>query len=254
MNIVVCSKPVYDTSLIRVDQKSGTLITRGVPYKLNDYDIYALELIAQTIKKTYNTHVTAVGIGNRQGLDALREAIARGADEAIYVEADADYDPLSYAKMFADVIKSVKYDMIVCGSMSEDFMWSSFLMYLSKILNIPSVTNIVEIISISSDKVVVKRKTDVYIETYELKLPAILGVTSGAVTPRAVTQVQILRVPRDKVKIVKPQGTGTNGYLERKAIKPVSTRQRKGIFVDADKEPEKAAELLIGVLKENMLL
>ena len=84
VNIVVCIKQVPDTTEVRIDPKTNTLIREGVPSIINPDDKAGLEA-AIRIKEENGAHVTAISMGPPQADLALREALAMGADEAILI-------------------------------------------------------------------------------------------------------------------------------------------------------------------------
>ena len=82
MNIIVCIKQVPDSTQVKVDPKTGTLIRAGVPSILNPYDHYALEK-ALAIKAKTGAKVTVLSMGPNQAVAVLRLALALGADEGV---------------------------------------------------------------------------------------------------------------------------------------------------------------------------
>ncbi|MBF1010270.1 MAG: electron transfer flavoprotein subunit beta, partial [Lachnoanaerobaculum sp.] len=85
MRIIVCAKQVPDTTEVRIDPKTNTLIRDGVPSILNPDDANALEA-ALTIKdKLPDTIVSVISMGPPQAENMLRECLAMGADEAYLI-------------------------------------------------------------------------------------------------------------------------------------------------------------------------
>ena len=84
MNIVVCLKQVPDTTVVKIDQKTGTLIREGVPSIINPEDKHALEA-ALCLKESHGGKITVISMGPLQAKDALREALCMGADDAILI-------------------------------------------------------------------------------------------------------------------------------------------------------------------------
>ena len=80
MNIIVCIKQVPDSTQVKVDPKTGTLIRAGVPSILNPYDHFALEK-ALEIKAKTGAKVTVLSMGPDQAMAVLRLALALGADD-----------------------------------------------------------------------------------------------------------------------------------------------------------------------------
>ncbi|MCX7794340.1 MAG: electron transfer flavoprotein subunit beta, partial [Thermodesulfovibrionales bacterium] len=82
MKIIVCIKQVPDSSEVRINPETGTLIRDGVPSIINPYDLHAIEAGLQ-IKEKMGGRVTVITMGPPQAEEALRDAIAMGADEAV---------------------------------------------------------------------------------------------------------------------------------------------------------------------------
>ena len=84
MKIVVCVKQVPDTTEVKLDPVTNTLIRDGVPSIINPDDKAGIEA-ALRLKEQVGGTVTIVSMGPPQADVALREALAMGADEAILV-------------------------------------------------------------------------------------------------------------------------------------------------------------------------
>ncbi len=85
MRIIVCVKQVPDTTEVKIDPKTGTLIREGVPSILNPDDANALEEALKMKDKDENVTVSVVSMGPPQADVMLRECLAMGADEAYLV-------------------------------------------------------------------------------------------------------------------------------------------------------------------------
>ena len=102
MKIVVCLKQVPDTTAVKIDRKTGTLIRDGVPSIINPEDKHALEE-ALNLKDNHEAEVTVISMGPPQAKEALREALCMGADKAILItdRAFAGADTLATSKALA---------------------------------------------------------------------------------------------------------------------------------------------------------
>ena len=83
MKIIVCVKQVPDTTEIRINPETGTLIRDGVPSILNPDDANALEEALKVKDTVPGTKVVAITMGPPQAKEMLQECIAMGADEGI---------------------------------------------------------------------------------------------------------------------------------------------------------------------------
>ena len=121
MNIVVCLKQVPDTTVVKIDQKTGTLIRDGVPSIINPEDKHALEA-ALCLKEKHGGKVTVISMGPPQAKDALREALCMGADDTILItdRAFGGADTLATSRTIASAIRNLDYDIIFGGRQAID--------------------------------------------------------------------------------------------------------------------------------------
>ena len=121
MKIIVCIKQVPDTTEIKIDPKTGTLIRDGVPSIMNPDDKGGLEVALQ-LKDKYNAEVTVITMGPGQADAILREAFAMGVDKAILLtdRAFAGADTLATSRALAGALKEMEYDVIITGRQAID--------------------------------------------------------------------------------------------------------------------------------------
>lgn len=189
MEIIVCIKQVPNTNEVRFDPKTGTLIRDGIASIINPDDRTALEE-ALRIKEMAGGTVTALSMGPPQAEYALREALAMGADEAILLSdrAFAGADTWATSFTLAQAIKKIgRYDLIFCGRQAIDGDTAQVGPELAEHLNLPQVTYVKKIISLTRDKAVVERALEDGYEVIEVTLPAVLTAVKELNTPRYAT-------------------------------------------------------------------
>ena len=122
MNIVVCIKQVPDTTEIKIDPVTNTLIRAGVPSIVNPFDAYALEIAARIKDVTPETKIILLSMGPKQAEAALKECLAVGGDKA-YLVSDRAFggaDTLATSYILSRAIAAVeaktgeKFDLIFC--------------------------------------------------------------------------------------------------------------------------------------------
>ncbi|MBU2699573.1 electron transfer flavoprotein alpha/beta subunit, partial [Sporomusaceae bacterium BoRhaA] len=122
MEMVVCVKQVPDTTEVKIDPVTNTLVRQGVPSIVNPFDKNALEAALQ-LKEKNGGKVTVVSMGPPQAKDALKECLAMGADEA-YLVSDRAFggaDTLATSYTLAAALKKLgKFDLILCGKQAID--------------------------------------------------------------------------------------------------------------------------------------
>src|SRR5512136_282906 len=117
MRLFVSIKQVPDTTNVRINPETNTLIREGVASIINPFDVYALEEGVR-IKEKHGGTVTVITMGPPQAADALREAISLGADSAYLVSdrAFAGADTLATAYAVACAVRHLGgADIILMG-------------------------------------------------------------------------------------------------------------------------------------------
>lgn len=190
MRILVCVKQVPDTTEIKIDPVTNTLIRAGVPSIVNPYDGYALEVAARIKDKTPDAHITVISMGPEQAKEALKSCLAVGADKAYLVtdRAFGGSDTLATSYILSSVIKTLEkkdgaYDIIFCGKQAIDGDTAQVGPEIAEHLNYPQITYAVEV-EAADGKVKAKREVEDGYEILEGTSPIVITVTKPAFEPR----------------------------------------------------------------------
>ncbi|MGF7185251.1 electron transfer flavoprotein beta subunit [Desulfitispora alkaliphila] len=183
MHIVVCIKQVPDTTEVRVDPKTNTLVREGVPSIVNPYDIHGVEE-AVRLRDKYGGKVTIISLGPPQAEEALRRAIAFGSDEAILItdRSFAGSDTLATSYVITQAIKKIQekepIDLIICGKQAIDGDTAQVGPGIAVRLGIPQLTYVMEIkgVNLEEEEITVARKLEGSQEVVAAKMPALLTV------------------------------------------------------------------------------
>ncbi|MEE8318551.1 MAG: electron transfer flavoprotein subunit beta/FixA family protein, partial [Dehalococcoidales bacterium] len=125
MLVVACIKQVPDTTQVKVDPETGTLIREGVPFILNPYDAHALEESLR-LKDRYGLRATVVSMGPPNTEVTLRKALARGADRTVLLSdrAFGGADTLATSMALAEAIRRLSQEeevaLVICGQQTID--------------------------------------------------------------------------------------------------------------------------------------
>ncbi|WP_101773691.1 electron transfer flavoprotein subunit beta [Peptostreptococcus faecalis] len=186
MKIIVCVKQVPDTTEVKIDKETNTLIREGVPSILNPDDANALEQ-ALTIKDTYdNVEITVLSMGPPQADVMLRECLAMGADNAILLtdRAFGGSDTWATSNAIAAAIKKIgNYDLILAGRQAIDGDTAQVGPQISEKLGIPQVTY-VEDLEMNGKTLRVKRQLEDGYELIEVEMPVLLTAVKELNEPR----------------------------------------------------------------------
>lgn len=186
MRIIVCIKQVPDTNEVRLDKKTGTLIREGVPSIINPDDKAALEAALSIKDATPDTMVSVLCMGPMQADDAIREALAMGADEGVLLSdrAYAGSDTWATANILSAAIKRMGgYDLILCGRQAIDGDTAQVGPQLACRLGIPQVTCVKDIV-LGEKNVQVESSTQQGFCRIRVILPCLLTIVKEMNKPR----------------------------------------------------------------------
>jgi len=203
MDIIVCIKQVPDTTDVKIDPKTGTLIREGVPSIVNPDDKHAIEE-ALKLREKHGGKVTAISMGPPQAVVALREVYAMGVDEAILVSDRmfAGSDTWATAYAIGQAVKKIaKYDIIFCGRQAIDGDTAQIGPQLAELLDIPQVTYVTHV-EPKGDKLLVHRALEDGHMNLEVPKPALLTAIKELNEPRYPSMGGIVKAHRDyQVKV-----------------------------------------------------
>jgi len=186
MNIIVCIKQVPDTTDVRIDPATNTLVREGVPSIINPFDIYAIEE-GLRLKERLGGQVIILSMGPPQVIDSLKEAISMGADEAVLLSdrafAGADTWATSYT-LSMGIKKIGNYGLILCGKQAIDGDTAQVGPGIAEFLDIPQVTYVKKIEAIDDKRATVWRMTEDGYDVVETELPALFTVVKEINEPR----------------------------------------------------------------------
>lgn len=186
MKIIVCLKQVPETTEIKIDPETNTLIREGVNSIINPFDLYALEE-GLRIKERQGGEVIALSMGPPQAEAVLKEAISLGADEGILLtdRAFAGSDTLATSYILATAIRKVKeFDLIICGKQALDGDTGQVGPGIAQTLEVPFITYVRKIEEISTEKIRAERMMEEGYEVIETSLPALITVVKEINEPR----------------------------------------------------------------------
>lgn len=242
MNIIVCIKQVPNTTDVRIDPATNTLIREGVESVINPFDVYAIEE-AVRLKERLGGKVTAITMGPPQAENALKQAVSLGCDEAVLVSdrkfAGSDTWATSYT-LSAAIRKLGAFDVILCGKQASDGDTAQVGPGISAHLDIPQVTYVKKIQEISAGSARVERMTEAGYDIVETPLPCLFTVVKEINTPRLPSLRGMMKAK--SVKVLKWTADDIEADPKLLGLEGSPTRVVK-IFTPA---PRKGGELLKG--------
>ena len=253
MEIIVCVKQVPDTTEVKIDPVTNTLIRQGVPSIVNPFDKNALEAALQ-LKDQHGGKVTVLSMGPPQAKDALKECLAMGADAAILVSGrelgGADTLATSYT-LAAAVRKIGKFDIILCGKQAIDGDTAQVGPEMAEHLGIAQLTYAAKI-EVDGGKVTVEREHEDGYEKIEAATPVVITVIKSAVyEPRFPSVRGTMKANRAEIPMwgaadmdIDEEKIGLKGSPTqvRKIFTP--SQRVQGVIINKDNARESVNELV----------
>ncbi|OGC05174.1 electron transfer flavoprotein subunit beta [candidate division WOR-1 bacterium RIFOXYA12_FULL_43_27] len=260
MDIIVCIKQVPDTTEVKINPETNTLVREGVPSIVNPFDENAIEA-ALALKEQHGGKVTVITMGPPQAKEALKQAVAMGADE-VYLVSDrafAGSDTWATSYTLAQAIKKIgKYDLILCGKQAIDGDTAQVGPGIAEWLNIPQATFAVKI-EVADNKAKVERMLEEENEIVEIPLPAVITVVKQINEPRMPSLKGMMKAKKSEIPTLSL--ADINGDPEKAGLKGSPTQVVK-IFSPPAKgggemltgEPADIAAGVVAKIKERKII
>jgi electron transfer flavoprotein beta subunit len=268
MLAVTCVKQVPDTTQVRTDPVTGTLIRKGVPSILNPFDTHALEESLR-LKDKYGLRVVVLSMGPPSAEETLRKALAVGADEVILLSdrVFGGADTLATSFVLAEAIRRLSQKeevaVVLCGRQTIDGDTAQVGPGIATRLGYSQLTlaDSIDYFDIKNKKVIVRRKLEGRHEIVEAPLPAMISVVREinrlrypTVPMRLMAENAEVTLWNNQIMEFDPETVGLKGSATqvRKIFSP--ERAKGEILGDGLNDPDRAAGLLINKLVERGLL
>lgn len=262
MNIVVCIKQVPNTTQVRINPETNTLVREGVESIMSPFDENALEMALQLKEKHPGTKITVLTMGPPQAAAVLKEAVARGADAVVLLcdkaFAGSDTWATSYALSTA-ISKLDKPDLVLFGKQAIDGDTAQVGPGVADWLGIPCIAYAEEI-EITAGTAIVKRVFEDGYEKLKVALPCALTVLKEANTPRMASLRG--KMAAKKLDIIPMTAEASGADPAKLGLSASPTRVVK-IFAPPPKtggakwqgeEPAAMAKKLVDLLRERKLV
>jgi electron transfer flavoprotein beta subunit len=204
MKIIVAIKQVPERDAqVRIDATSKWIEEADIQYAMNESDAYALEEALQ-LKEKHGGEVVVLSAGPERVGTTIREALAKGADRAIHIDADdlGQRDSLGVARLLAEAIKPESPDLILTGLQSDDLGLGQTGVILAELLGLPHASLILQVEKTEAGLSVKRELENGWFQTIELPLPAVLTIQSGGNKLRYATLMGIKRAKTKELRRV----------------------------------------------------
>ena len=260
MKIVVCIKQVPDTTEVKINPQTGTLIREGVPSIMNPDDKGGLEFALQ-LKDKYGAHVTVITMGLPQAEAILREALAMGVDRAILLTDRklGGADTLATSSAIAGALRTMDYDLIITGRQAIDGDTAQVGPQIAEHLDLPQVSYLEHLEYDGNKTFTIRKQTEEGYQVLQMDAPCLVTVLASAVKPRYMSVSGIVDAYSREVEVWNADKIDVPEERIGKAGSPTSVfksfpKSLKPAGETFEVSPEEAVELIVNKLKEKHII
>jgi len=256
MNSLVCIAYVPDTETrIKIGSDGKSIDEADVKWIVSPYDEYALEEALKTKEAKGAGTVTVAAVGPERAKTGLRECLARGADEAIWVDATGVgyLDALGTAKALAAAARGGSYDIIWFGQKGVGYDESLVGPMFAELTGVPHVGSIIQL-ELGDGKVTAHREIEGAHEIVECSLPAVLTAQKGLNEPRYASLKGIMAAKKKPIaekklaELAVPEADPAQAKTRWRKLELPSARQAVKLVLADD--PAAAGKELVRLLRE----
>ena len=245
MKIVVCIKQVPDTTEIKLDPATGTMIRDGVPSIMNPDDKGGLEMALQ-LKDKYGAEVTV---------------ITMGADRAIHLNDRkfAGADTLATSNAIAGALRVLDFDLVITGRQAIDGDTAQVGPQIAEHLDLPQVTYVENLEFDGSRTFTIRKSTEDGFQLVQVDAPCVVTVLATANKARYMSVRGIVEAYNKEVEVwgfehisVEEEKLGLKGSPTR--VWKSFTKGAKAAGKVFEVDPAEAADIIVEKLKEKFII
>jgi len=265
LHIVVCTKYTPDSEAKMSVDDEGNVSWGDSPLIINPWDEYAVEE-ALVLRDEYGGKITVISMGPEEALEALKHAVAMGADEAIRVwdDACAGSDTLATSYVLARTIETIgDVDLVLCGKSAIDAETWQTAVGVATRLNVPALMYTINIAELDPDAstITVERFLEQGRQVVEAPLPAVVGTTKGINEPRYTSFMGIRKASKMEYPLwtledvgADPERVGVSGSGVRwPMVFEPPVREGEAEIIEAETVEEEAKLLAEKLLAEKVI-
>ena len=208
MHIVCCVKQVPDTTQVKIDPATNTLVRAGVESICNPYDLVAVEAAVKMTEK-YGGTVTVITMGIPSAEVQLRECLSLGAHQAVLISdrALAGADTLATSYTLASAIKKLNesdpVQIVICGKQAVDGDTAQTGPGVATRLGFTQLTYVSQIVGINlqNQTITVRREIENGSQVVEAKLPVMLTAELELGAPRYASLPNMIKATKHEIKV-----------------------------------------------------
>ncbi|MBD9197015.1 MAG: electron transfer flavoprotein subunit beta/FixA family protein [Clostridiales bacterium] len=247
MNILVCVKQVPDTTEIKIDPETNTLIREGVPAIVNTFDAFALEAAARIKDKNPDTKIVAMSMGPENAKNALKECLAIAADKAYLVSGRkfGGSDTLATSYIISKAVEKIE---------AIDGDTAQVGPELAEHLGYPQITCGLEVLEADDTHLEILKEDQDANMVLSINLPCVCTFTKPSFDPRYPTIKRKMAANRAQIPTISDEDfsdeemdktrIGLKGSPTHVKKSFVPVRQKNGMIIQEETVEESAAKLI----------
>lgn len=211
MKILALVKQVPDTATkIRVNPGDTAIQTDGIKWVINPYDEFAIEECLR-LRERFGGEVVVVTLGPKRVEEAIRQALAMGADRAVHLDTDGELDSQAAARVLARACQDEGFDLIMTGKQAVDDDQAQVGPLVAVQLGLPQVTVVLTLeVDPQARRIRAERELEGASEWVTLPLPAVVTAQRGLNEPRYPTLPNIMKAKKKEVKVIAVDSLGVS--------------------------------------------
>jgi electron transfer flavoprotein beta subunit len=227
--------------------KAGKVDLEGRKMVIDTMDEYGVEEALRLKESGAQAEIVVVAVGPARAEDALRTALAMGADRAVLVETDTALDPIALSSVVAQVAAKEQAELILCGGQQADWDSHALGAAVAERLGWPQATW-TSALALGGATLTGKHDVDEGSETFTLSLPAVVTTQQGLNEPRYPTLPNIMRAKKKEIRRETLEAYGITAKLKTVGVE-IQVKERLKKILDG-KDAQAAAVQLVRLLRE----
>ena len=219
----------------------------GVTFVMDGMDEYGVEEAVRLREAGHPVEIVAVALGPKRFEEALRTALALGADRALHLETDDALDVIAQARTLAEVARQEAADLVFVGGKEADWDSAALGPALAEVLGWPHVDWTTKL-TLSGTTLEATHDTDAGVETVKCALPAVVTTQQGLNEPRYPTLPNIMKAKRKEMKKAAPADFGAPAALTQITGETIQVKSRRNTILTGD--AAETAPQLVKLLRE----
>jgi electron transfer flavoprotein beta subunit len=254
VDILVLLKQVPATeSMVAIADDGVSIKPDGLKFVINPYDELAVEE-ALRIREAGGGAVTIVTVGPAKAAEAMRTAMAMGADKGLLIDpGEVLCDGLTVAKILAAAIKDMPFDLIVAGHRAVDDDNFQVGPAVAELLDVPNISMVIKE-EIADGKITCTCTVEGGTKEVEASLPVLISTQRGLNEPRYASLPGIMKAKKKplETKTLSDLGLDGGSLAAKAVIKSLSAppERQGGKIIEGDSVQEKAAALVKALQEE----